>query len=181
MVLPEESKFDKIIQLQRGEEIEGTTNCKLETTRTKYIKHIETKRVLLIFPKKIEAMVPKEDVLKVKGTLVYTNQRVVFVQSKGIIFGEDKMLLSIPYENIAGISAGGTIFKHLNLSIQNPSGKTENYKFLGLDGQSTASVIKELKRRALEKLQERGLFCPQCGKEVSGEDKFCKNCGSRIS
>lgn len=198
MVVDNVEELQEYIQLKHNEEIEGTYLCKFETTRIRYISHLEKQRVLLIFQKSVEVKVPSQEMLSIKGKLILTNKRLIFLQLKGIIFGENKVLFAIPYAQIASATTGGMIFKYLNVCAESSvSGKTEEYKFTSIDAETAAAVIRnmisttknvendeeELVSESKEKneiIERVVVKCTKCKTRNEEDAKFCKKCGKKL-
>jgi len=133
--------------------------------------------------------------VRIKGYLVLTNQRIVFVKQRGIFGKSYHIDLSIPLEDVRGLSMGGLVMKYVSLT---DTGGEKVFHVHGvgndLEFSSFRSVIQEQtsnRQRAIdaEKRKERvhimldfgflrdymskgGLSlqvvkCPQCGAPMS--------------
>lgn len=179
----------QVVHLLPGEDLLETAKCTLKTTAD-----LQTWLGVQIksHQKKIE----------VKGAIAITDHRLLFIQDTGLVFKERKLLLELPYEEIAGSTKTGILTKMLVVSLRS-KGKTAEIQFIGLkDLDRYLSLIRQLtsdrldvlgreKRRSKEVAITIGeepsinktwsYKCDKCDAKVKFKAKFCPDCGHKLT
>lgn len=143
---------------------------------------------------------PRKD--QKKGLLVFTNDNMVFMQQEGAWSSNYTQALRIPLEQIAGISYGGRILKHIDVLVgisgasqtrhfniwtgcEEHSDKLDDVKLITERIQSLLNVIREERKRLAQEALAKGelpsiIFCKYCGARNKSHRTHCVNCGALL-
>lgn len=133
-----------------------------------------------------------------KGLLVLTSDNMIFMQQEGAWSSNYAQALRFPLEQIVGIVSGGTVIKHIRISV-GVSGASERHEFINFVSTYGKQTIHEV-RRDVEKLlkdarQEKKqlaeealvkgtvpamIFCKFCGTRNKSDRSNCANCGAPL-
>ena len=86
------------------------------------------------------------------GYIVFTNRRIFFVEKRGVFTETYAVVLDIRYEDIIGVSTGGTLLRHLSITDKND----EEHRFHLYRGTPTELIpyIKQFMDARQEEIEE---------------------------
>jgi hypothetical protein len=133
-----------------------------------------------------------------KGLLVLTNDNLIFMQQEGAWSSNYAQALRIPLENISGVVSGGTLIKHIRISVG--AGGTDQHEFINFtstfglqqihevraDVEKLLKEGREEKKRLAQEALSRGtmptmIFCKFCGARNKSDQTKCANCGALLN
>jgi hypothetical protein len=122
------------------------------------------------------------------GTLVLTNQRMLWFEKRGIFSKTQRASFEIDLENLLGITSGGTISKWVSIT----DNQTEYIFHLRGVGKKEIEPFRDMILRQVEKLKEAPtvqrevitkevvmLPCEYCNGLMPQTSTFCPNCGAK--
>jgi len=138
-----------------------------------------------------------------KGLLVFTNDNMIFMQQEGAWSSNYTQALRIPLEQIAGISYGGRVMKHISVLV-GKAGASQTYAFNPWKGckensnqvsdaklvtqeiQNHLNHVRQEKKRLAQEALAKGtvpamIFCKYCGARNKADQTRCVNCGATLT
>jgi len=144
---------------------------------------------------------------RLKGYLVLTNQKIVFLQEHGLFGKSYHQTLSIPLENIQGISQGGSVSKFISITDREGTSvfhlpvKFDTFRNLIMNTKAQRKQeLEKLRRKervhivldfsSVKEYMDKGglklqsVRCPECNAPVklpdSGNQFECEHCGNMV-
>jgi len=144
---------------------------------------------------------PKKEVKA--GLLVFTNDNMIFMQRESFWRGNYTQALRIPLEQIAGISYGGLVLKHIDILV-GTSGTSQTHRFTIWKGceehtdriddaqliaeriQNHLKIVREEKKLLAREAIAKGtlppmIFCKYCGARNKADQSHYVNCGAVLT
>ncbi len=87
------------------------------------------------------------------GLLVFTNDNMIFMQQQGAWSSNYAQGLRIPLEHITGITAGGTLVKHIRVTVGTTG--TEHHEFINFEGRDVQEVRADIERALKDAREEK--------------------------
>ena len=146
-----------------------------------------------------QTVVPKKGLIRTKyvaeeakqrtsGVLVLTNQRLLWLERRGMLSKTHRPSFEINLRELQGITAGGAISKWVSIT----DGNGENVFHLGGVGKKEIEPFSDMILRQVEKLKEPPVYqkevitkevvmipCKYCGSLMPQTSTFCPSCGAR--
>jgi ribosomal protein L40E len=137
----------------------------------------------------------KEQVTKEshKGFLVLTNDNMIFMQQQGAWSSNYAQGLRIPLEHVTGVVSGGTVMKHIRVTVEQTG--SDQHEFIRFEGRGVDGVRTDIERVLNEARQEKKklaqaalasgtvpqmIFCKFCGARNRSDQTKCSNCGALL-